>query len=219
MFFNFVEEKEIFMNTSISEKPNKKGRVILLSLLLLFFVPMIFATYYFYTQDSRQFKLMHHGDLIRPAKSIATLSLEDPALHQAFTGKALQGKWWVIYVSPDKCLEECHDNLYNIKQMITALSKDQSRVNSLFISLPDCQVQACESYVLEHYPQMKQGQISSEAFHQHFLNITDPLERQRVGEVYLCDPRGFIMMRYSGEASYQYILKDLRRLLKTSQIG
>tara|TARA_R110002110_G_scaffold271566_3_gene486994 strand:+ start:19966 stop:20580 length:615 start_codon:yes stop_codon:yes gene_type:complete len=198
---------------------SKKRPWTLIILFLVFAVPFAMAWYYYQTQDQREFKLMHHGDLIRPAKSIQQLSFTDATNNEKFIGKSLNGKWWVFYVAPDKCLEECHDNLYNIKQMITALGKNSNRVSSMFISLPDCQKQACEGYVLEHYPDMKRAELSLSAFEDLFQETSQPLERERVGEIYLCDPKGYVMMRYSGEAAHQDILKDLKRLLKYSKVG
>ena len=198
---------------------SKKRPWTLIILFLVFAVPFAMAWYYYQTQDQREFKLMHHGDLIRPAKSFQQLSFTDATNNEKFIGKSLNGKWWVFYVAPDKCLEECHDNLYNIKQMITALGKNSNRVSSMFISLPDCQKQACEGYVLEHYPDMKRAELSLSAFEDLFQETSQTLERERVGEIYLCDPKGYVMMRYSGEAAHQDILKDLKRLLKYSKVG
>ncbi len=198
---------------------SKKRPWTLVVLLLVFVVPFAIAWYYYQTQDQREFKLMHHGDLIRPAKSIQQLSFKDTTTNAKFQGDALKGKWWVLYVAPDKCLEECHDNLYNIKQMITALGKNSSRVSSMFISLPDCQKQACEAYVLEHYPDMKQVELSSQSFQALLGENSVLLDRERVGEVYLCDPNGYVMMRYSGATAHKEILKDIKRLLKHSKIG
>lgn len=207
------------MNTSTTPSARKPTSWSVLFLALLFIVPFGLAWYYYHGKDAREFKLINHGELIRPAKDIKNIALEDPTNETKFLGKELKGNWWIWYVSPDKCLQECHDNLYNIKQMITALGKDSERVSALFVSLPDCQVQACESYVLEHYPNMKQAHMDSKAFNTFFDGVTEKLDRERVGEIYISDPRGFVMMRYSGEINHQYILKDLKRLLKVSQIG
>lgn len=204
-------------NKANTTQGKSKWPIILLA--ILFIVPFATAMYYYQTKDKREFKLMNHGDLIRPAKDIKTLAFEDSQNNEKLTGQSLRGHWWVWYVSPDKCLQECHDNLYNIRQMVTALGKEAERVSTIFVNLPDCQVQACEKYVLEHYPDMKQVQLDSTTFNAFFNGVTDEIDRQRVGEIYISDPRGFVMMRYSGAINHQYILKDLKRLLKVSQIG
>ena len=119
------------MNISHTNLPKKKLPLTMIILALIFIAPFIFAWYFYITQESREFKLMHHGQLVKPAKDLRFIEFTDPETNQAFTAKDLAGKWWVIYVSPDKCLETCHENLYNIKQMLTALGKEGRRVSSL----------------------------------------------------------------------------------------
>lgn len=206
-------------DTSQTQTGSKKTKWPLIFLLLIFVVPFAFAYYYFKTQDVREFKRMNHGELIQPAKDIKTLNLSDLETHEAIQGDDFKGHWWIWYVSPDKCLQECHDNLYNIRQVISSLGKESSRVMSVFLSLPDCQVQACEKFVLEHYPNLKQAQLESSMFNTFFEGISDPIDRERIGEIYISDPRGYAILKYSGEIDHKLILKDLKRLLKVSQIG
>lgn len=191
----------------------------LIILTLLFIIPFSLAWYYYHTRENHIFKQVNHGELIQPAKNAQDLVFQDVVTQNTFTGKELRGHWVLWYVSPNKCAQECHDNLYNIKQLITALGKNSPRVHSLFLNLPECLIQPCETTVLEHYPDLKQAQMSHETFNQFFLGISDTVDRERVGEIYLSDPRGFVIMRYSGETNPKDILKDLKRLLKVSQIG
>lgn len=196
-------------------KPRKQAWTLIL-LFIIFAAPFCFAWYYVSTKDQREFRTVNHGDLIRPAKSIKTLSLADSATQQPFTLDSLKGKWLILYVAPDRCMEECHNNLYNIKQIITALGKKSDKVSSLLISLPDCQKQACSGGILELYPDMKQAELSLPIFEKTFAPYSLKVDREKVGEIYLCDPNGFLVMRYSGDAVHKDILKDLGRLLKFS---
>lgn len=206
------------MNQTPDAKTTKSKWPIFI-LLLVFIVPFALAYYLYSTKDNREFKKMNHGELIQPAKDIKTLSLADLESNDKIEAKDFKGSWWIWYVSPDKCLQECHDNLYNIRQLVTALGKESERVKSVFVSLPDCQIQACEKYVLEHYPNMRQAQMDSKVFKTFFEGVSDPIERERIGEIYISDPKGFVILKYSGEINHKYILKDLKRLLKVSQIG
>lgn len=187
---------------------------------IVLFGPVLIAYALFHRGGSGDypFHLNNHGDLIKPPYNINTLYFYDLNKKENFSGQMLSGKWWLMYIGPSKCQQTCHSILYNMRQIRQALGRDASRVERLFIAHPDCSISVCEDYLNETYPEMRKVQLTSNDFAMTF-GISQKAEREMVGELYLVDPRGYVMMHYSADLEPRAILSDLKRLLKTSKIG
>lgn len=191
--------------------PNKNQKLIIILIFLVTLGPFLFAYTLYQKGNAAQLKLNNNGDLISPMINIEK--------NEAISGKSLLGKWWLVYVGPKNCNLECHDTLYNLRQIRTALGKDTPRVERLFIAHPDCQKSVCETYLSESYPDMKRITMSNAEFNQLFAGVSHHFEREMIGEVYVIDPRGNIMMHYSADIEARAILSDVKRLLRISKIG
>lgn len=207
------------MSTQISSKASKRPRVILFLFFLILMGPVILAYLLVQKGGAHQFRLTNHGDLITPPVSINATKILDLATKAPLTETSLQGKWWLVYVGPSKCQQSCHDIIYNLRQIRTALGKDASRVERLFIAHPACEKSVCETYLRESYPDMLRTSLESNDFAHLFDPISHAATREIVGEIFILDPRGNIMMHYAADALPKDILSDVKRLLKVSKIG
>lgn len=181
--------------------------------------PMLFAWVLFNKHEQYQIKLNNNGDLITPTMSINEMSLYDLQKKTDFKGADLKGKWWLIYVGPNQCYAECQNTLYNMRQLRLALGKNTERVDRLFIPHPSCPLTVCEQFLNEFYPDMLRAKVTPEHFQQTFGKLTNNVDRALVGEIYILDPHGQVMMRYPADAEAKDILSDIKRLLKVSKIG
>jgi len=191
--------------------PSKHQKLVIILIFLVTIGPFLFAYTLYQRGNAANLKLNNNGDLISPVINVEK--------NEAISGKTLLGKWWLVYIGPKNCRLECHDMLYNLKQIRTALGKDTHRVERLFIAHPDCQSSVCETYLSEAYPDMKRITLKREAFNQLFAGVNQHFEREMVGEVYIIDPKGNMMMHYAGDSEPRAILSDVKRLLRTSKIG
>lgn len=191
--------------------PSKNQKLIILLIFLVTLGPFLFAYTLYQKGNAANLRRSNHGDLITPLVNIEK--------NQAINGPSLLGKWWLVYVGPKNCRLECHDMLYNLRQIRTALGKDTHRVERLFIAHPDCQTSVCETYLSESYPDMKRITMSLGEFNKVFVGISHHFEREMLGEVFIIDPKGNIMMHYSADMEARAILSDVKRLLRTSKIG
>ncbi|MGE3320101.1 MAG: SCO family protein [Candidatus Berkiella sp.] len=191
--------------------PSKHQKLVIILILLVTLGPFLFAYTLYQKGHTANLKLNNNGDLISPVINVEH--------NEAIAGKSLLGKWWLVYVGPKNCRLECHDMLYNLKQIRTALGKDADRVERLFIAHPDCQTSVCETYLSEAYPDMKRVTLQRAAFNQLFAGVSHHFEREIVGEVYIIDPKGNMMMHYAADMEARAILSDVKRLLRTSKIG
>jgi cytochrome oxidase Cu insertion factor (SCO1/SenC/PrrC family) len=194
------------MSDTIASPPSKHSKLILLLILLVIIGPMLFAWVLVKRAEKHEFKQSNHGDLIPSPPNAAPI-----------LGKQFLGKWWLVYVGPQKCYEECQSTLYNLRQLQVALGKDSSRVERLFIAHPDCPSALCEVFLTENYPDLLRVKLKPLDFDKLFF-VSSP-ERETLGEIYIIDPHGNVMMHYSPDIEPKGILSDLKRLLRVSKIG
>jgi cytochrome oxidase Cu insertion factor (SCO1/SenC/PrrC family) len=196
---------------------NKRG--ITLTLLgLLFFGPMLFATFLYFKADAFNIKLGNTGELINPSLHLSKLKLEDFE-HQPLQIDTLKGKWWLVYLSPEQCYNACHDILFNMRQIKTALGRETDRVERLVLAPKDRTNAPLIEFIESNYPDIKRALILNEDYDQYFAPLGDPKDRAALGELVIIDPKGQIVLYYDGDTPPKGILTDLRRLLKISQIG
>lgn len=194
------------------------ARIVVALMLLIIMGPMLFAWVLFYKGNLQQLRLSHHGDLIKPVININSVVFHDPVQKISFKGKALKGKWWLIYVAPTRCYQDCQNTLYNMQQIRLALGKNTSKVERLYISNPYCPISTCEQTASQSFAQMKRANLEKAEFDGLF-GMSNNAGEDTQGDLYILDPQGNLMMYYPGNKEARDILSDIKRLVKISKIG
>ncbi len=150
----------------------------------------------------------NYGELleVKPLQATTGMRLDG----QAFDMDSLRGKWLMVHIGSGGCDAACAYQLYLSRQVRTAQGKDQSRIERLWI-LSDGR--APEAALMKMHP----GLIVWRPVDRNFL-----AQFPRAGaanQIYLVDPLGNLMMRFPVEPDPKRMMKDLRLLLKASQIG
>jgi cytochrome oxidase Cu insertion factor (SCO1/SenC/PrrC family) len=194
------------------------GRRRLLLLAALFMLPVLVA-YGLYYGGWRPSSTANHGELLQPARPV-----KDAAL-TLLSGESIRfshwhGKWTLLLFSTAECLKPCERNLNNIRQIIAAQGKEAHRVRGVLV-VTDGKALDWLRYAIKDYPDMQvvigsQAAVNSLA-QQFVLPAGSPLDN--LNRVYLVDPSGNFMMSYPADADPTGINKDLKRLLRVSQIG
>ena len=194
------------------------GRRRLLLLAALFMLPVLVA-YGLYYGGWRPSSTANHGELLQPARPV-----KDAAL-TLLSGESIRfshwhGKWTLLLFSTAECLKPCERNLNNIRQIIAAQGKEAHRVRGVLV-VTDGKAIDWLRYAIKDYPDMQvvigsQAAVNSLA-QQFVLPAGSPLDN--LNRVYLVDPSGNFMMSYPSDADPTGINKDLKRLLRVSQIG
>lgn len=198
----------------------KKRSLLIISVIFLVIVgPMIFAWYLSKNAHQFQLKQSNHGQLITSLPSVKQVNYYDFKRRDHQSGQTLLSKWWLVYVGPEKCYQECQEDLYNLRQLQVALGKDAVRVDRMFVAHPNCPSAFCETYLTEHYPEMKRISMEPKDFNYLFLQSSISSTIQSLGQIYIIDPLGNVMMVYSPESEPKAILSDLKRLLRVSKVG
>ncbi len=156
---------------------------------------------------------VNHGELMDPVEPLAMLAL-DTGNGDLITLDALQGVWTVAYVGKNTCDIPCQSNLFKIRQARALLGRDLVRVQSLYVALTPEAKDSIDA-LAEQYPNLHSGLVAETEVKQQAAAFGEAPE----GRFYLIDPHGNLVLRYDDSSTTKGLLKDLKRLLKVSQIG
>jgi len=195
-----VDKKTLFWN-----------RVQLILILVVFTAPIAGAFFY------KPSGYTNYGDLYSPARPVTNVVMQGEGGQVELDSFRRQ---WLLLVRADKqCSAACEENILKIRQLRFMQNNDMVRIRTVFMhaGLPtgvasdlDAKYQPIETY-----------QVEADAFHAwgKVLKLDNAPKEADVDRIYMIDPAGNLMMSYPASAEPQQINKDIRRLLKTSQIG
>ena len=193
-----------------TKNPVKDNRLPLLLIFLIPSVAMGLAWLMFFTglwiPDGRTNK----GELILPPAQFSELRLiqgETP-----LPLKELEGHWGIlVFGSADCVTEACQETLYKTRQVHVALGKEADRVVRLYVAP---QSPAVSDKLVDEHP----NTFWLSADKADILKALN-LESWPENRFFIIDPLGNIMMGYQADQKGGDLLKDLKKLLKASNIG
>ncbi|MHB1213676.1 MAG: SCO family protein [Thiobacillus sp.] len=151
----------------------------------------------------------NYGELLKatPLQQTAGKMLDG----RAFNLDALKGKWVMVHIGEARCDAGCVRQLYLMRQTRIAQGKEQSRIERVWVLVGTGSPDAAR---LRDYPELHVWRPSDASFVEQF-----PAGKNRAGHIYLVDPLGNLMLRFPEQPDPKGIMKDLKLLLKASQIG
>ncbi len=196
-------------------KNSSRAMLTTFGLLMVFVGPFVMAYLLFYSGYHFSAKPVNHGQLINPPVNINRLVFRT-VKGRALPVSSLHGKWLMAYFAPHTCDKLCEINLYNMRQVRKALGRNQEKVDRLLLATES----GAPSHFTEFINKGFQGtQLALITGREEALLAKLAGHHIGKGEMYLIDPLGNIMMRYRPKASPEGMLKDIKRLLKYSQLG
>ena len=195
-----VDKKTLFWN-----------RVQLILIFVVFTAPIAGAFLY------KPTGFTNYGDIYSPVRPVDNLLLHGEGNQLELDSMRRQ---WIMFVTANgECSSACEENLLKIRQLRFMQNNDMVRIRTLFIhtGLADSTAQDLDA----KYQPMETYAADSAELHKWsgVLKLDNaPIEAQ-TDRIYIIDPAGNLMMSYPAAAKPEQINKDIRRLLKTSQIG
>jgi len=202
---------------TVDGKILRKQRLQLVGLGALFIVPVL-ASWLIWRlmQGGDVVTTTNSGELIHPAKPLVEFRMSGIENGSSIGLDDLQRLWTYVVFAPSGCADNCRNDLYITRQIRTSVNKDMSRVQRLLVipEQPDADLLA---FLQSEHPLLK---IAIEA-QQGAFAAQFAVANYRVdgGHIFLLDPLANLMMAYPRGFSWKGMYKDLRKLLKTSQIG
>jgi cytochrome oxidase Cu insertion factor (SCO1/SenC/PrrC family) len=200
------------MSDSTSKRPVSKGTLI--GLLVVFLAPLVLATLLYQFRDRLPtIGTRSHGELIDPARPWDRFEART-ADARRLTLDDLRGKWTLAYLGAGPCDLACEAGLFKMRQVRLALGTDMKRVQRLYLGITPQDREGLQP-IQERDPRLIFATLGDGARHA----LGGVLGEDAAGHIYVIDPLGNVMMRYDARATSKGMLKDLRHLLKVSQIG
>ncbi len=193
-----------------------RSRTKLFLLLLMFLLPVAGSWYLvFFTDYARDGEGVEHGDLIKPPRQLENAQLIR-AGGSASEQTTLHGKWSMLFFVEGDCEASCEENLYRLRQIRLATGKEMLRVQRVAV-VNENEGPLFGDYLSKNYP--GQTYVSKTDLEENILHQFQDLRLNDKTAIFLIDPRGFLMMRYSSETDPSGIIRDLSRLLRISSEG
>ena len=180
-------------------------------LIAVFVVPLLIAMAMYAMRDYvPTVKSVSHGELIHPAQPIAVLEVQLPS-KQSKTLEDIQGKWTYFIYSPNVCDLECEASLFKLRQTKIATGRESNRIQSVLLT----DASKVNSGILDRNQRTHVGRLLK----LELENQPGVQKQLQPGRIYLVDPNGNLMMQYDATSTSRGMLKDIKKLLKISNIG
>jgi cytochrome oxidase Cu insertion factor (SCO1/SenC/PrrC family) len=182
---------------------------------MAFVAPVALAYIMFFFVDVKSF--INHGEILNPIVHISSFKLTDEN-NELIPQDELTYKWRLISFVGKDCDQSCESRLFDTRQIHTSLGKDQHRLSRMFIHLEPAG-EALTKLIVETHENVihVNGNINT-ITDVLGVNIRDDAAITN-NEIYIMDPMGNVMMRFTQEQPNKEFLYDLKKLLKASQIG
>ena len=168
----------------------------------------IIASYTLYFFGVRPGATVNYGELLQ-VKPLAGTALNQ-ADQTIFRIRQLRGKWVMAMVDSGKCDEQCQKKLYYMRQVRLTQHEEKDRVERLWL-IDDGEVPAPE--IVKDF----EGVLLINAKDSDLLSEIPAAVSSR-DHIYLIDPIGNLMMRFPENPDPAQMAKDIKRLLKVSQL-
>jgi len=189
---------------------NKGGRLQLILIGAVFLGPMILA-WLLYDPDGGWLPegSTAHGELITPIKLVPDANLSVPRDEQ---DSPYPGSWTLVHVGDGACGETCSKSLYKTRQVRKSLGKEDRRVQRIFFLTDETPF---DPVMAEHHPGLEII-TADQALADEFIKAIEPYDTR---DIFLVDPLGNLIMRFTAGTGMKDMFKDLQKLLKISKIG
>lgn len=194
---------------------NKRNPYTVWFVVLAFIAPVVLAYIMFFFIDVKSF--VNHGEILNPIVHISSFGLKNEN-DEIIPKKELTYKWRLISFVSNHCDQQCEARLYDIRQLHTSLGKDRHRLSRMFVHLKPAD-ELFSKLIAETYLDV----IHVNGNENLIINALGDNIRSDVSitdnEVYIMDPMGNVMMRFTQDQPTKDFQHDLKKLLKASQIG
>jgi len=187
------------------------NRVQMILILVVFAAPVLGAFFY------KPKAFSNYGDIYVPVRQVANLEMNgNDGMVEL---DSFRRQWVFVVTANGDCAKACEDNILKIRQLRFMQNNNMKRIRTVFMHtglLP-----AVSDDLTKKYSPIESYSVSQNDFDDwtKILKIEGaPIEAQK-DRIYIIDPAGNLMMSYPATAEPGLMQKDIKRLLKTSQIG
>ena len=185
---------------AVKPQPGQKNPYAIWFVVLSFILPVAAAYYMFYFSDIESFG--NNGEFIQPYYDIKLLELTKDG--EPFVAESLNNKWHMLIVAGSSCDEICRQHLINLRQISKAV-KRPPKVRYAIVLTQDID-EGFKQFIRDEMDGAIVLQGNAETVSQHIE------KDETLSQMYLSDPYGNVIMRFSHELGPKLVIKDLNRL-------
>ncbi len=192
-----------------------RSRLKLILVFALFFGPLFVAVVWYHGLGAvyAPRSSVNHAPLITPPAALAdfrNLRLDGSLLEM----DGLRGYWTVVHRLERACGSDCEVSLYNTRQTRLALGKDATRVRRILLG----DDQGLMTAAVQAHPDMEIVLRGEGGLEEQVIPVASEMNAGP-DDALLIDPLGNVMMLIPVTINPSDLLKDLKKLMKLSQVG
>jgi len=186
-----------------------KGRLVLVTIALMFFLPILLAWFLnFYSDFKRDAQGIHHGELIVPPLPLGDLKVTAIGASEVLS---LEKKWTLIFLVSNQCDLTCEDKLYQLRQIRLAVGKDRDKVERVLVVDKELDWSDHENS-FQNQKVIVKGSPSYESIIKNLKSV----KNFDSNAIYLMDAYGSLIMKYAYKTAPKGIIKDIERLIRVA---
>ncbi len=186
-----------------------KGRLVLVTIALMFFLPILLAWFLnFYSDFKRDAQGIHHGELIVPPLPLGALKVTAIGASEVLS---LEKKWTLIFLVSNQCDLTCEDKLYQLRQIRLAVGKDRDKVERVLVVDKELDWSDYENS-FQNQKVIVKGSPSYESIIKNLKSV----KNFDSNAIYLMDAYGSLIMKYAYKTAPKGIIKDIERLIRVA---
>ena len=196
-----------------ASKPLWQSRALVIVIALTAFVPFLLAWYYANHPELID-RTSNYGSLILPTRQLNHDQLLAAPLGPINDKEQIKGRWLLLQAVPGLCTAKCLETLHKTHQAWLMLNKEMPRVQRVLLVSPA--VRSPEVPGIAGDDALVTSGLTPEVLQALTSAIGKPAEE---GVVILIDPLGNLVLWYDTGFDPYKLVKDLKHLLRASQIG
>ncbi len=196
---------------------NTKATLVVGLMFAMFLVPYFYVIYIYNTGEIPTTKTNEKGTFFKPFIKLPEHELLD-LNQQSWSINHIEGKWLIMNFVNEECTQSCLERIFNTEQAIVALTKDEGRVDQLVVINPELEIsEDLQTLIkLRQYVHTVRNKSLLDAAAQQIFLSKEQTNHDLSGYVAIIDPESQLLLWYTPEQSISVILRDLKRLLKSS---
>jgi hypothetical protein len=194
------------------------NRFQLILLVIIFAAPLVGAYYAYSTRDTRTYTTVNNGEFYNKPQDLADIAFVNQA-GEITAFNSFDKKWYVVIVADGQCDLDCEAALNKIARVRAMNGKNLHRIVSLFVHRGLSEERS--TWLTENYKVngiSAQNPAELDQWLKPFYEARNEASFDK-NRIYLIDPLKKLMMSYKLDVEPKAIFKDLKRLLKVSQVG
>ena len=186
---------------------NQAKLLLIISIFIIpFFISFLMLDDY---AEDKKWDTTNYGILIKPVLPINNVMIKTSSNISNTT--EFNGKWSLMYYLKNDCSSLCEENIHMLRQINSALGKDMNRLQRILI----------HDQNIKHPINLKKLYPSMIYIYNKPNNLHGILSAisENQPSIFLIDPLGNVILKYSEDFQGKKLLKDIKKLLKLSRIG